>query len=236
MTQKLRNRIQAGQLLAIQLAEYANRSDVLVLGLPRGGVPVAFEIARALNVPLDICLVRKLGVPEQPELAMGAIAMAGVRIVNEDVVKSWGISQDTIEAVTLEEEQELARRDRAYRGSQPSLDLSNRIVILVDDGIATGATLRAAIAVVRSQHPTAIVVAAPVASTIAYNAIKPNVDRMFCPIVSAELGAIGLWYKDFSQTTDNEVRTLLSARNHNWGLPQDISETMTLEKLAQCQA
>jgi putative phosphoribosyl transferase len=210
MIEQLRNRTQAGQLLAKKLTVYANRSDVIVLGLPRGGVPVAFELAQALNVPLDICLVRKLGVPGQEELAMGAIGWGDVMTINEDVVNWLGISRDTIARVAGMEQQELQRRDRMYRGDRPIPDVQHRTVILVDDGIATGSTIRAAITTLRQQQPDQIVVAVPVASPITCNQLKAEVDQVVCLIAPASLSSISLWYKDFSQTTDAEVCNLLA--------------------------
>ncbi|MBE9166566.1 phosphoribosyltransferase [Pleurocapsales cyanobacterium LEGE 06147] len=210
MTKKLRNRTEAGQLLAKKLTAYANRSDVLVLGLPRGGVPVAFEIATALNVPLDICIVRKLGVPEHEELAMGAIAMGEVMVLNEEVVKGAQIAKPIIERVAAREKRELARRDRLYRGNRPMPELQGRTVILVDDGIATGSTLKAAIAIVEQQQPKSIVVAVPVAPQSTCNELKEEVDEVVCLMMPEPLRAIGLWYDDFLPTTDAEVRDLLA--------------------------
>lgn len=210
MIEQLRNRTEAGQLLAKKLTVFANRSDVIVLGLPRGGVPVAFELAQVLNVPLDICLVRKLGVPGQEELAMGAIGWDDVMAINEDVVNWLGIPRDTIDRVAGMERQELQRRDRIYRGDRPILDVQHRTVILVDDGIATGSTIRAAIAALRQQQPDQIVVAVPVASPITCNQLKAEVDQIVCLITPVSLSSISLWYKDFSQTTDAEVCNLLA--------------------------
>jgi putative phosphoribosyl transferase len=160
---RFRDRVQAGQLLAERLKPYANRADVLILGLPRGGVPVAYEVAKALHAPLDVCLVRKLGVPTHKELAMGAIASGGVRVLNYDVISWLGISSRTIDEVAAQEFKELQRRDRAYRGDRPQAEIRDRTVILVDDGIATGSTMRAAIAVLKPQHPARLIVAIPVA-------------------------------------------------------------------------
>jgi putative phosphoribosyl transferase len=210
MTIRLRNRIQAGQILASKLTDYANRTDVLVLGLPRGGVPVAFEVAKALNVPLDISLVRKLAVPGHKELAMGAIASGGVRVFNYDVVRWLGISSKTIDEVTAREERELQRRDRVYRGDRPRPDVINRTIILVDDGIATGSTIRAAIVILQQQQPEQIVVAVPVAPAQTCEELKSEVDKVVCLMTPEPFYAIGLWYENFEQTTDEEVRELLA--------------------------
>jgi putative phosphoribosyl transferase len=210
MTAQFQNRTQAGELLATKLTAYAKRPDVLVLGLPRGGVPVAFEVAKALNVPLDIILVRKLGVPTQPELAMGAIATGGVLVLNDDVVNWLGISQAEIDAVAQREMQELERRDRLYRGNRPLPHVENRTVILVDDGIATGSTLRAAIAALRQQQPQQIIVAVPVAPASVCQRLQTEVDKVVCAIEAEEFSSISLWYEEFSQTTDEEVRALLA--------------------------
>ncbi|MFN6566033.1 phosphoribosyltransferase [Dendronalium sp. ChiSLP03b] len=210
MTIRFRNRTEAGQMLAKHLTAYANREDVLVLGLPRGGVPVAFEVAKELNVPLDICLVRKLGVPTHKELAMGAIASGGVRVLNYEVVSWLGISSHTIDEVAAKELRELQRRDRAYRGEKPQPEVKNRTVILVDDGIATSSTMRAAIAVLRAQQAQRIVVAVPVAPPATCEQLRTEVDEVICLTAPEPLYAIGLWYEEFSQTSDEEVRDLLA--------------------------
>ncbi|MBH8572724.1 phosphoribosyltransferase [Nostocaceae cyanobacterium CENA369] len=210
MTTRFRNRTEAGQMLAKRLIAYANREDVLVLGLPRGGVPVAFEVAKALNAPLDICLVRKLGVPSHQELAMGAIASGGVRVLNYEVVNWLGISNHTIDEVAAQELRELQRRDRVYRGEKPQPKVKNRTVILVDDGIATSSTMRAAIAVLRAQQAQRIVVAVPVAPPATCEQLGSEVNEVICLITPEPLYAIGLWYEEFSQTSDEEVRDLLA--------------------------
>jgi len=218
MMAQFQNRTQAGELLATKLAAYANRPDVLVLGLPRGGVPVAFEVAKTLNVPLDILLVRKLGVPAQSELAMGALAKrfgtnfatGGVLVLNDDVVKWLGISGAEIETVAQREMQELERRDRLYRGNRPMPHVENRTVILVDDGIATGSTLRAAIAALRQQQPQQIIVAVPIAPTAICQQLRTEADDVVCAIEAEQLSAISLWYEEFTQTSDEEVRALLA--------------------------
>ena len=203
------NRRVAGQALAEALKSYAGRDDVIVLALPRGGVPVAAEVARALGVPLDVMLVRKLGLPGHPELAMGAIASGGVRVMNDDVVRRLSVSPATIEAVTEAEGRELARRERAYRGERPWPDLKGRCVILVDDGLATGATMHAAIDAVRAQQPACIVVAVPVAPPDTVRTLEALVDEVVCPLQPQSFMAIGQWYQDFTQTSDDEVITLL---------------------------
>ncbi|MBW4559350.1 MAG: phosphoribosyltransferase [Trichormus sp. ATA11-4-KO1] len=205
-----KNRTAAGQFLAGELADYANRSDVIVLGLPRGGIPVAFEIAKALNVPLDVLVARKLGVPEQEELAMGAIASGGVRIINEHIVNLVNISDETIARVAVQEERELERREQLYRGDRPFPDLQGRTVILVDDGLATGATMWAAVASVRRQQPALIVIAVPVAATETCQELAEAVDDIVCAATPSPFYSVGLWYEDFPQTTDDEVRDLLT--------------------------
>jgi putative phosphoribosyl transferase len=209
---RFRNRTEAGQLLANKLTQYANCPDVLVLGLPRGGVPVAFEVAKALNAPLDICLIRKLGVPGHKELAMGAIASGGVRVLNYDVLGWLGIASKTIDEVAARELRELQRRDRAYRGDCPQPDIRNQIVILVDDGLATGSTMRAAIAVLKPQQPQRIIVAIPVAPLDTCNELRAEVDEVVCLMTPESLYAIELWYENFAQTTDEEVRELLAKK------------------------
>jgi len=204
-----RDRIEAGKRLAEKLTEYANRADVLVLALPRGGVPVAFEVARALHAPLDIFLVRKLGVPGHPELAMGAIATGGVRVLNDDVVNYLDVPGEVIDAVAASEQRELERRERLYRGTRPAPDVKGETVILVDDGLATGSTMRAAAAALRQQQPARIVVAVPVSAVQTCDEYRMGVDEIVCAMTPEPFHAVGLWYKDFSQTTDEEVRHLL---------------------------
>ncbi|MBP0001208.1 MAG: phosphoribosyltransferase [Cyanobacteria bacterium SID2] len=204
-----RDRTEAGRILASQLDRYANRHDVIVLGLPRGGVPVAFEIAYALKAPLDICLVRKLGAPNNPELAMGAIGSRGDIAINEGVMKSLQVSDEAFQSVLEREHHELHRRDRRYRGSRPPVDLRDRTVILVDDGAATGATLMAAIATLRHQHPTQIVVAIPVAAPTICEKLRQQADRLVCPLRPKIFDFLGMWYEDFSPTQDEEVCRLL---------------------------
>lgn len=204
------NRISAGRLLAKKLEAYANRPDVIVLALPRGGVPVAYEVARTLNVPLDVFLVRKLGVPGYEELAMGAIASGGVRVLNESVVRYLDISDHVIDLIATEEQRELERRERVYRGASPPLDVRDRTVIIVDDGLATGTTMRAAVTALKNLGPAKIVVAAPVAARETCESFKADVDSTCVCVMSPEpFQGVGLWYRDFSQTTDKEVCHLL---------------------------
>lgn len=204
-----RDRREAGRFLARLLTEYAGRPDVVVLALPRGGVPVAYEVARALGAPLDLFLVRKLGLPGHEELAMGAIASGGVRVLNEDVVRALGISEDVVATVVAEELQELKRRERAYRGNRPAPDVRGKTVILIDDGLATGSTMRAAVAALRQQGPARIVVAVPVGAPETCAELQEEADEAICAQTPDPFYAVGLWYRDFSQTTDEEVRELL---------------------------
>ncbi len=208
--ERFRDRAEAGRTLAGRLSEYADRDDVVVLALPRGGVPVAYEVARALGAPLDVFLVRKLGVPGHAELAMGAIASGGTRVLNEEIVAGLGISPELIDAVAARESVELSRRERAYRGDRPPIDVRNRIVILIDDGLATGATMRAAAAGLRRAGPREIVVAVPLASRETCEAFRAEVDVVVCASTPEPFYAVGLWYEDFAQTTDAEVRDLLA--------------------------
>jgi predicted phosphoribosyltransferase len=205
-----RDRREAGRLVAAKLTAYANRPDVLVLGLPRGGVPVAYEVARALGAPLDIFLVRKLGVPGYEELAMGAIATGGVRVLNDQLVGGLRIPDYIVDEVAASEQQELARRERLYRGDRPAPDVRGRTVILVDDGLATGATMLAAVKALRQQQPARIVVAVPTAAPETCEQLRAEVDDIICAITPEPFHAVGLWYEDFSQTTDEEVRDLLA--------------------------
>jgi len=207
---RFRDRREAGRALAENLAAYAHRPDVLVLALPGGGVPVAYDVARALGAPLDVFIVRKLGIPGHEELAMGAVATGGVRVLNEQVVHALNIPDHVIDAVTAWEQQELARRERLYRGDRPPPDVRGRTVILVDDGLATGASMHAAIAALRRQQPAHIVVAVPIAAPETCDALRAEVDDVVCAITPEPFHAVGLWYDDFSQTTDEEVGDLLA--------------------------
>ncbi len=204
------NRAEAGQLLAEKLEKYAGRDDVIVLGLPRGGVPVAYEVARRLGVSLDVFIVRKLGVPGFEELALGAIASGGVRVLNEDVVRALPNANELIESVTTRELAELARREQIYRDGRPAPDIRGRTVILVDDGLATGATMRAAVAALRQLGAAKIVVAVPVGAADTCREIEQEVDETVCAIAPEWFQAVGQFYEDFSQTNDDEVRELLA--------------------------
>jgi putative phosphoribosyl transferase len=210
MARRFRDRADAGRRLASELVAYRDRPDVLVLALPRGGVPVGYEVARALGVPLDVFVVRKLGVPDQPELAMGAIASGGVRVLNPEIVRGLRIPDSVIDAVAGREEQELARRERAYRGDRPPLDVRGRTVILIDDGLATGATMRAAALALRQRGPARIVVAVPTAAEETCRALRGEVDEVVCGETPEPFVAVGHWYDDFSQTSDDDVRALLA--------------------------
>lgn len=203
------DRTQAGRLLGEALADYANRSDVVVLALPRGGVPVGFEVARMIDAPLDIMLVRKLGTPGQEELAMGAIASGGVCVLNPDIVAVIDISQETIEAVAATERQELERREQAYRGNKPPPAVENHCIILVDDGLATGASMLAAVSALRQRKPASIVVAIPVAPPDTVQRLKQEADDVVCLATPEPFSAVGRWYREFSQTSDDEVKSLL---------------------------
>ena len=204
-----RDRYDAGDMLAGRLREYAGRPDVVVLALPRGGVPVGYVVARELGVPLDVFVVRKLGTPGQPELAMGAIASGGVRVLNLDVVESLGIPEEEIEQVTLQEQEELERRERQYRGERPPVDVRGKTVILVDDGLATGSTMRAAAKALRKAGAEGIVVAVPVASRVTCDQLREEGNDVVCAATPEPFFAVGQWYTDFSQTADEEVRDLL---------------------------
>jgi predicted phosphoribosyltransferase len=205
------NRREAGLALARQLSHLAGRADLVVLALPRGGVPVGFEIARALGAPLDVFVVRKIGLPGYAELAMGAIASGGIRVLNEDVVRWYRPSPEALEAVTRSERLELERRERTYRQNRPLTPVEGRVAILVDDGLATGSTMRAAVLAVRRLKPARVIVAVPVGARETCAALRDIADEVVCALTPEPLRAVGLWYEDFSQTSDEEVRELLSA-------------------------
>ena len=206
-----RDRADAGRRLAAELAAYTHRADELVLGLPRGGVPVAFEVAHVLDVPLDVFTVRKLGVPGHEELAMGAIATGGAQVLNEDIIQDLGIPEHAIAAAFIREQAELERRERLYRDGRPPPDVRGHTVLLVDDGLATGSTMRAAVAALRALQPARIVIAVPVAAPDVCAALGAEVDEIVCAETPEPFHAVGLWYFDFSQTTDDEVHDLLAA-------------------------
>jgi predicted phosphoribosyltransferase len=207
-----RDRVDAGRQLAARLAHYADRDDVLVLALPRGGVPVGYEVAEALAAPLDVFLVRKLGVPGQEELAMGAIASGGVRVLNESVVNLLNLSEADIAPIELAERRELDRREREYRTGRPPLDVRGKIVILVDDGLATGSTMRAAVAALKRMGPARVIVAVPVGARETCEELENEADEAICAREPEPFHAVGIWYEDFAQTTDEEVRDLLARR------------------------
>jgi putative phosphoribosyl transferase len=211
LEERFRDRVEAGQLLGKAVAERVrDRSNVIVLALPRGGVPVGYEVARALGAPLDVFIVRKLGVPGHEELAMGAIASGGVRVMNDDVLRHVPISQNAIEAVSAREMVELARRERSYRGSKPPLDVRGKTVIVVDDGLATGSTMRAAVRALRQEKAGSIIVAVPVAAREICEDFFREVDDIICLRTPHPFEAVGLWYDDFTQTTDEEVHERLA--------------------------
>jgi predicted phosphoribosyltransferase len=210
------DRRDAGRALADRLGHYRDRDDVVVLGLPRGGVPVAYEVATALGAPLDVFLVRKLGVPGREELAMGAIASGGVRVLNPNVVEGLHIQDEVIERVAEREARELERRELAYRGGRPPPELGGRVIIVVDDGLATGSTMRAAVAALRTHSPKEIVVAVPVGSPLTCHDLEAEADEVICARMPVRFQAVGQWYDDFSPTTEDQIRRLLEDRAH-WG-------------------
>jgi putative phosphoribosyl transferase len=204
------NRFEAGRVLAAKLSEFSGRNDVVVLALPRGGVPVGYEVAQALHAPLDVFVVRKLGTPGQEELAMGALAPGGITVPNREVIQALGIPQQTIDAVVAREERELERREREYRDGRPAASIRGNIAILVDDGLATGSSMRVAAKALRKEAVAQIVVAVPVASPSTCAEFETEVDKVVCATTPEPFWAVGQWYRDFSQTTDEEVRELLA--------------------------
>ena len=211
---RFEDRFDAGRFLARQLQHHTGNPNVVVLALPRGGVPVAFEIARAIDAPLDVFVVRKLGAPGYEELAMGAIATGGVRVFNEEVIQHLGVSQSWINATIREQEEELQRREHAYRGERPPAELRNRTVILVDDGLATGASMRAAVRALQLRNPSGITVAVPIGSRDTCDQFRSEVEEVVCGRSPEPFHAVGAWYNDFTQTTDDEVRKLLDRAAH----------------------
>jgi len=204
-----KDRKHAGRILAEKLTAYQNQPEVVVLGLPRGGVLVGYEIALALNAPLDVFIVRKLGMPGHEELALGAISSGGIRVLNDEIVHELNISNDVLEMVTQRELQELKRREQAYRGDHPPLDVRGRSVILVDDGLATGASMRAAVSGLRTRRPHRIVVAVPVAASDICKEFEAVADEVVCAVTPKLFHGVGMWYEDFTQITDKEVQNLL---------------------------
>jgi putative phosphoribosyl transferase len=208
---RFRDRIDAGQQLGARLDRFANRPDVIVLGLPRGGIPVANEVAARLRAPLEVFLVRKLGVPGHPELAMGAIAEGGIQVLSRDLIHDLGIPQPLVERVAVRERMELDRRDVLYRGGRRAVAVRDRTVIIVDDGLATGSTMQAAILALRQQKPAQVIVAVPVGARETCEALSRSADEIVCVAMPEPFNAVGLWYEDFSQTSDEEVRRLLES-------------------------
>lgn len=204
------DRTHAGQLLAQRLAAYAGHSDLLVLALPRGGVPIAYEIARALDAPLDVWVVRKLGAPQEPELAIGAIAPGGIQVLASSLIRELGIPQEELNQIAAREGAELDRRLAVYRGNRSPVEVRGKTILLVDDGLATGASMRAAVASLRPLEPGRIIVAVPVADSSVCNRLAQQADEVVCLYTPPHLDAVGQWYEDFSQTSDDEVRTLLT--------------------------
>lgn len=210
-----RDKTEAGRILADRLAAYANYPDTMVLALPRGGVPVAFEVAEALNLPLDIFVVRKLGLPGHEEFAIGAIASGGARVLNQDLIRQLSLSDEIIEHIVAREQRELERRERTYRGQRPMLDVRDRTIIIVDDGLATGSSMRAAIAALRQKRPAKLIVAVPVGARMTCSELEALADEVICLETPENFSAVGLWYRDFSQTTDEEVIDLLERNRKN---------------------
>jgi predicted phosphoribosyltransferase len=234
MVTQFRDRRDAGKFLATKLTAFANQNNILILALPRGGVPVAYEIAKALHAPLDVMVVRKLGVPGQEELAMGAIATGGVRILNNDVLQFLNIPDELIDTIATYEQLELERRERLFRGDRSPYSISGRKVILVDDGIATGATMHAAVAALKQLGPDRIIIAVPTAAPTTCDEFANEVDEIVCLIRPEPFIAVGYWYKHFSQTSDEEVRSLLDHANHRFPTeqrkPQETTDIAKHEK------
>ncbi|MFY9552334.1 MAG: phosphoribosyltransferase family protein [Thermoanaerobaculia bacterium] len=224
----LRDRREAGLLLARELRQYANRPDVVVLGLPRGGVPVAFEVATALNVPLDVFLVRKLGLPGHEEFAIGALASGGLRVLNLPLIKAYSIPEQELAKLMAREKAELERREREYRAGLPPLEVAGKTVILVDDGLATGASMQAAVMALKQARPARVVVAVPVAPPEACEALRSLADEVVCALTPEPFQAVGRWYGDFEQTTDGEVKALLE-RGRARALPGSVAQPATSE-------
>ena len=214
MFQQFENKHEAGKQLADALIDYAGRQDCLILALPRGGVPVAYEVAKILSLPLDVLLVRKLGVPDHEEFAMGAIASGGIRILNHDILQQLYISPEDVEQVTTKERIELERRDQLYRGNLPMPDIKGKNIIVVDDGLATGATMKAAIAALRETNAANIIVAVPVGAVATCHELAKLADKVVCLYRPEPFGGVGKWYVDFSQTSDREVQQLLAHSKH----------------------
>jgi putative phosphoribosyl transferase len=227
---RFRDRFSAGRELAGALESYAHDPTALVLALPRGGVPVGYAVARALPAPLDVFMVRKLGLPGHEELAMGAIASGGIRVLNNEVVHAFDIPTEVIDAVADEEQQELSRREEAYRGNRSRPDIGGRTVIVVDDGLATGSTMRAAVTALGQHRPRRIVIGVPVAAGSACMDLRPQVDDLVCLFAPEPFQAVGLWYEDFSQTSDEEIRELLARANEETAAAATSGEPIAFAK------
>ena len=223
MRTRYANRHEAGEALAGYLGAFAGRGDVAVLALPRGGVPVGFEVARALGAPLDVFVVRKLGVPGHRELAMGAVASGGVRVLNDDVLRGYAVTPDALDQVTRAEQAEVDRRDVAYRAGRPPITVAGRTAILVDDGLATGATMQAAVRAIRRLAPARVIVAVPVGARESCDALRAIADDVVCPLIPERFAAVGAWYQNFAQTTDEDVRALLAAAHALQDQPERAS-------------